>query len=54
MGKGLPNKWSRKEAEVAIIVANKINFQAKIIKHDEEGHFIFIKGKKSTKRKLQF
>jgi exonuclease III len=35
----------RKQAEVAIPISNKIDFQPKVIKHDEEGHFIFIKGK---------
>ena len=36
---------SRKQAGVAILISNKIDFQPKVIKHDEEGHFIFIKGK---------
>ena len=35
----------RKQAGVAILISNKIDFQPKVIKHDEEGHFIFIKGK---------
>ena len=26
-----------------ILISNKIDFQPKVIKHDEEGHFIFIK-----------
>ena len=29
----------------AILITNKIDFQPKVIKRDEEGHFIFIKGK---------
>jgi exonuclease III len=35
----------RKQAGVAILISNKLDFQPKIIKHDEEGPFIFIKGK---------
>jgi exonuclease III len=35
----------RKQAGVAILISNKTNFQPKVIKCDEEGHFIFIKGK---------
>jgi exonuclease III len=35
----------KKQAEFAIPISNKIDFQSKVIKRDEEGHFIFIKGK---------
>jgi hypothetical protein len=35
----------RKQAGFAILISNKVDFQPKVIKHDEEGHFIFIKGK---------
>jgi exonuclease III len=35
----------RKQAGVAILISNKIDFQPQVIKHDEEGHFIFIKEK---------
>jgi hypothetical protein len=34
-----------KQAGVAILISNKIDFQPKVIKSDEEGKFIFIKGK---------
>jgi exonuclease III len=34
-----------KQAGVAILISNKINFQPKVIKWDKEGHFILIKGK---------
>jgi hypothetical protein len=34
----------RKQSGVAILISNKIFFQPKFIKHDEE-HFIFIKKK---------
>jgi hypothetical protein len=32
-----------KQAGVAILISNKIDFQPKVISHDEEGHFIFTK-----------
>jgi len=35
----------KKQAGVAILISNKINFHLKVIKKDKEGHFIFIKGK---------
>jgi hypothetical protein len=35
----------KKQAGVAILVLNRIFFQPKVIKKDEEEHFILIKGK---------
>jgi exonuclease III len=35
----------KKQAGVAILISNKIKFQAKVIQKDKEGHFILIKGK---------
>ena len=35
----------KKQAGVAILISNKINFQPKVMKKDKEGHFILIKGK---------
>jgi exonuclease III len=35
----------KKQAGVAIVIWNKINFQPKVIKKDKEGHFILIKYK---------
>jgi len=35
----------KKQACVAILLSNKSDFQPKVIKHDEKGYFIFIKGK---------
>ena len=35
----------KKQAGVAILILNKINFQPKVIKKDKDGHFILIKGK---------
>jgi hypothetical protein len=34
-----------KQAGVAILILNKINFQPKVIKKDKEGHLILVKGK---------
>jgi exonuclease III len=36
----------KKQAGVAILILNKIDFQPKVIKKDKEGHLVFIKGKK--------
>jgi hypothetical protein len=41
----------RKQAGVAILISNKIDFQPKVIKRDE-GHFIFIKGKNLPRESL--
>jgi exonuclease III len=35
----------KKQAGVAILISNKIDFQPKVTKKDKEGHFILIKGK---------
>jgi hypothetical protein len=35
----------KKQAGIAIVISNKIDFQTKVIKKDKEGHFILIKGK---------
>jgi exonuclease III len=35
----------KKQAGVAILISNKINFQPKVIKKEKEGHFILIKCK---------
>ena len=35
----------KKQAGVAILISNKIDFQPKVIKKDKEEHFILIKGK---------
>jgi hypothetical protein len=35
----------KKQAGVAILILNKINFQPKVIKKDKEGNFILIKCK---------
>ena len=35
----------KKQAGVAILISNEIEFQSKVIKKDKEGHFILIKGK---------
>jgi exonuclease III len=35
----------KKQAGIAILILNKIDFQLKVIKKDKEGHLILIKGK---------
>jgi exonuclease III len=35
----------KKQAGVAILISDKINFQTKVIKKEKEGHFILMKGK---------
>jgi exonuclease III len=35
----------KKQAGVAILISNKIDFQPKVIKKDKEGHFILMKDK---------
>ena len=43
----------KKQAGVAILISNKINFQTKVLKEDKEGHFILIKVK-IFQEELQF
>jgi exonuclease III len=42
---GFQENSLKKQAGVAILISNKIDFQPKVIKKDKEGHFIPIKGK---------
>jgi hypothetical protein len=44
----------KKQAGVAILISNKIDFQPKVIKKVKEGNFILIKGKIFHKRNSQF
>jgi hypothetical protein len=44
MENSFPSKWSE-QAEVAILMSNKIDFQPKVIKKDKEGHFVHSKDK---------
>jgi hypothetical protein len=45
MEKGLPSKWYQETAGIGILISNKTDFQPKVIKYDEDRHFMFIKGK---------
>ena len=40
-----PNKRTGKNAGVAILISEKIDFQRRAIKRDPEGHFIILKGR---------
>jgi hypothetical protein len=44
----------KKQAGVAILSSNQINFQTKFITKDTEGHSYSSKEKKSTKKNSQF
>jgi hypothetical protein len=45
MEKNFQANGPKKQAGVAILISNKIDFQPKVIKEDGEGHHILIKGK---------
>ena len=45
LDKVFPSKWTQKTSCIAILIANKIDFQPKLTKRDGEKHFILIKGK---------
>jgi hypothetical protein len=45
MEKNFQPNGPKKQAGVAILILNKINFQPKVIKNDKERHFVLIKGK---------
>jgi hypothetical protein len=40
-----PSNGSKKQAGIAILISNKIDFQPKVIKKGKEGHLILIKDK---------
>ena len=45
MEKNIPNSGQEKNARVAILVSDKIDFKTKAIKKDTEGYFIILKGR---------
>ena len=44
MEKDIPCEWKSKEAAVAILISNKIDFKIKNVTSHKEGHYIMIKG----------
>ena len=42
--KDFPCKQRQKKAGVAIFISDKVDFQTKAVKRDQEGHYIMIKG----------
>ena len=39
----------KKQAGVAILISDKIDFKPKLVRRDREGHYIFIKEKEQQK-----
>ena len=44
MGNYLSCYWNSKEAGVAILISDKLDFKFKAVTRDEEGHYIIITG----------
>ena len=45
LGTNFPNKRTGKNAGVAILISEKIEYKKRAIKRDPEGHFIILKGR---------
>jgi hypothetical protein len=41
--KDLPSQWPKKQAGVAILISDKVDFKLTLLKRDREVHFILIK-----------
>ena len=44
MEEGIPGKWKSKQAEVEILISEKIDFKTKTVFREKERHYIIIKG----------
>ena len=49
LGKDISHKGDQKEAGVAILISDKIDFEIKAMKRDKEGHYIMIKDQSKKK-----
>ena len=43
MAKDIPRKWKQKRAGVAILIPDNIDFKAKMVTRDKDGHYIMIR-----------
>ena len=44
MEEGIPGKWKSKEAEVEILISEKMDFKTKTVFREKERHYVIIKG----------
>ena len=44
MGEVVPHKWKSKEAEVEILISEKMDFKTKTVFREKERHYVIIKG----------
>jgi hypothetical protein len=45
----LPSQWPRKQAGVAILISDRVDFKPTLLKRDKGGHSILIKGETDQK-----
>jgi hypothetical protein len=51
--KSFPSKWDQEEADVIILISDKIDLRSGLIRRDKEGHFILTK-RTIQEKKIQF